>query len=75
MESLNELGMGFLLASHDLEIRGAGEILGEDQSGEIHQMGFSMFNDLLAKTVETLRSGGQLEEDYGKKEISINFTK
>ncbi len=73
IESLNELGMGFLLASNDLEIRGAGEVLGEDQSGEIHQMGFSMFNDLLLKTLKTLRSGGHLNDSFEKKEIEINL--
>ena len=73
IESLNQLGMGFLLASHDLEIRGAGEVLGEDQSGEIHQMGYSMFNDLLAKTVETLSSADQLGKNVDTKEIEMNL--
>ena len=73
IESLNQLGMGFLLASHDLEIRGAGEVLGEDQSGEIHQMGYSMFNDLLAKTVETLSSADQLDKSVDTKEIEMNL--
>ena len=40
IEESGELGAGYMLATHDLEIRGAGEVLGEDQSGEIHQMGF-----------------------------------
>ncbi len=57
VESLEELGTGFTLAAHDLEIRGAGELLGEGQSGHIQEVGFVMYNDLLKRAVETLRSG------------------
>ncbi len=57
IESLEELGTGFTLAAHDLEIRGAGDLLGEGQSGHIHEIGFAMYNDLLKRAVETLRSG------------------
>ena len=73
IESLTELGMGFLLASNDLEIRGAGEVLGEDQSGEVHQMGFAMFNDLLLKTINTLKSADRLNDNFDKKEIEMNL--
>ena len=59
IESLNELGMGFMLANHDLEIRGAGEILGEEQSGEIQEIGFLMFNELLEKTIKTLKNNSE----------------
>ncbi|MGM0553317.1 MAG: transcription-repair coupling factor [Pseudomonadota bacterium] len=55
--SLEDLGVGFTLASHDLEIRGAGELLGDEQSGQIHEVGFSMYNDLLNRAVNALRSG------------------
>ncbi len=54
IESLDELGMGYLLANHDLEIRGAGAILGDEQSGEIEEMGFFLFNEILDRTVNTL---------------------
>ena len=54
IESLDELGMGYLLANHDLEIRGAGAILGDEQSGEIEEMGFFLFNEMLSRTVNTL---------------------
>lgn len=57
IESLEELGVGFTLATHDLEIRGAGELLGEDQSGQIHEVGYAMYNDLLARAVNALRAG------------------
>ncbi len=55
--SLEELGAGFTLATHDLEIRGAGELLGAEQSGQINQVGFSLYSDMLARAVEALRKG------------------
>jgi len=57
VESMEELGAGFTLATHDLEIRGAGELLGEDQSGQIHEIGFSLYMDLLERAVRALREG------------------
>jgi transcription-repair coupling factor (superfamily II helicase) len=57
IESMEDLGAGFFLASHDLEIRGAGELLGEVQSGQIHEIGFSLYNELLERAVNALRSG------------------
>jgi len=55
-----ELGSGLSLASHDLEIRGAGEILGEDQSGHIHHIGFSLYMELLDHAVKSLEKGEAL---------------
>jgi transcription-repair coupling factor (superfamily II helicase) len=55
--SLEDLGVGFALASHDLEIRGAGELLGEQQSGVIDEVGFSMYAELLERAVRSLRAG------------------
>jgi transcription-repair coupling factor (superfamily II helicase) len=57
IESMEELGAGFTLATHDLEIRGAGELLGEDQSGQIHEIGFSLYTDLLDRAVRALKEG------------------
>jgi transcription-repair coupling factor (superfamily II helicase) len=57
IEALDVLGSGFTLATHDLEIRGAGELLGEGQSGQISAVGFTMYNDLLARAVKALRAG------------------
>jgi len=57
LESLEDLGVGFTLASHDLEIRGAGELLGDDQSGQIQEIGFTMYNDLLERAVKALKDG------------------
>jgi len=61
--SLEELGAGFTLATHDLEIRGAGELLGAEQSGQINQIGFSLYSDMLARAVEALRKGEDPELD------------
>lgn len=55
------LGAGFMLASHDLEIRGAGELLGEGQSGQIHEIGFGLYSELLERAVKALKSGKQPE--------------
>jgi transcription-repair coupling factor (superfamily II helicase) len=57
LESLEDLGAGFVLATHDLEIRGAGELLGEDQSGEMTEVGLSMYLELLDRAVRALKSG------------------
>jgi len=59
IESLEDLGTGFMLATHDLEIRGAGELLGDGQSGQIHEIGFSMYTELLERAVKALREGKQ----------------
>jgi transcription-repair coupling factor (superfamily II helicase) len=55
--SLEDLGAGFTLATHDLEIRGAGELLGEDQSGNMHTMGFHLYMEMLDKAVADLKAG------------------
>ncbi len=63
LEALDTLGAGFTLATHDLEIRGAGELLGEGQSGQISAVGFSLYNELLARAVAALRAGREPELD------------
>ncbi len=57
IESLEDLGVGFTLATHDLEIRGAGELLGEGQSGQIQEIGFTLYTELLERAVKALKSG------------------
>ena len=57
LESLEELGAGFTLATHDLEIRGAGELLGDEQSGQIHEIGFNLYMELLERAVSALKAG------------------
>ena len=65
LESLEELGAGFTLATHDMEIRGAGELLGEAQSGQIEAIGFALYNELLERAVRALRSGKVPDFDLG----------
>jgi transcription-repair coupling factor (superfamily II helicase) len=55
--SLEDLGAGFTLATHDLEIRGAGELLGDEQSGQIQSVGFSLYMEMLEQAVEALKEG------------------
>jgi transcription-repair coupling factor (superfamily II helicase) len=61
IESMEDLGAGFTLATHDLEIRGAGELLGEEQSGQMQEIGFTMYMELLERAVNALKSGKQPE--------------
>lgn len=63
IEALEELGIGFTLATHDLEIRGAGEILGEGQSGHIQEIGFGLYMELLDRAVHAMKEGKQPELD------------
>jgi transcription-repair coupling factor (superfamily II helicase) len=64
LQSLESLGAGFQLASHDLDIRGAGNLLGEEQSGHIREVGFELYQAMLEEAVAALRTG---EEDYEEK--------
>ena len=63
IDSLEDLGAGFTLATHDLEIRGAGELLGDTQSGQIQEIGFSLYTELLGRAVESLRDGEEPDLD------------
>jgi transcription-repair coupling factor (superfamily II helicase) len=57
IEQLEDLGAGFALATHDLEIRGAGELLGEERSGQIQEIGFTLYIELLERAVQALKTG------------------
>jgi transcription-repair coupling factor (superfamily II helicase) len=63
IQSMEDLGSGFYLAMHDLEIRGAGEVLGESQSGEMQEVGFNLFNDMLSNAVKSLKEGREPDVD------------
>lgn len=63
ISSAQDLGAGFMLATHDLEIRGAGELLGEEQSGHIQSIGFSLYMELLDRAVEAIKNGKELNLD------------
>ncbi len=62
IQAMEELGSGFFLAMHDLEIRGAGEVLGESQSGEIHEVGFALYANMLNAAVGALKAGKQIPD-------------
>lgn len=76
--TLDKLGIGFTLATHDLEIRGAGELLGDQQSGDIHEIGFTLYMDLLTRSVEALKEGKEpdLEKSllHRSSEIDLRIT-
>ncbi|WP_459617580.1 transcription-repair coupling factor [Bordetella sp. 2513F-2] len=63
IQAMEELGSGFYLAMHDLEIRGTGEILGDSQSGNIQEVGFSMYNEMLNEAVRALKAGEEPDLD------------
>ncbi|MBH1989810.1 MAG: transcription-repair coupling factor [Alphaproteobacteria bacterium] len=63
MSTLDALGAGFTLASHDLDIRGAGNLLGEEQSGHIKDVGVELYQDMLKQAVNTLKKKGSIEND------------
>ncbi len=72
--SMEELGSGFTLATQDLEIRGAGELLGDAQSGNIQSIGFQLYMELLEEAVASLKRGGEIETDFSfKKGIDIDL--
>lgn len=69
-----DLGVGFTLATHDLEIRGAGELLGEGQSGNMQEIGFTLYMDLLSSAVDALKSGKTIDlDDTLQKPTDINL--
>ena len=61
IEAAGDLGAGFMLSSHDMEIRGAGELLGDGQSGQIQEIGFTLYTELLERAVSALKSGKNIE--------------
>jgi transcription-repair coupling factor (superfamily II helicase) len=71
LEELTELGSGFKIASHDLEIRGAGNLLGKDQSGQIHQVGYELYTQLLSEAVAELSGKASLEEEEPELDLRI----
>jgi transcription-repair coupling factor (superfamily II helicase) len=70
LQSLDSLGAGFSLASHDLDLRGAGNLLGEEQSGHIREVGFELYNQMLEEALATARSGAAGEINPSDQEWS-----
>ncbi len=73
LQSLDSLGAGFTLASHDLDIRGAGNLLGEEQSGHIKEVGFELYQDMLEEAVASLRAGDDPDAGEDKWSPQINI--
>jgi transcription-repair coupling factor (superfamily II helicase) len=75
ISALEELGSGFTLSTHDLEIRGAGDLLGEEQSGEIEAVGFTLYTEMLERAVRALKDGRLPDEGdlWAKRETDIQL--
>src|SRR5690606_16508023 len=73
IETLGDLGSGFALATHDLEIRGAGELLGAEQSGQIEEIGFTMYAELLARAVKAIKTGRLDDAPFGQAACEIDL--
>ncbi|UXN38143.1 transcription-repair coupling factor [Avibacterium paragallinarum] len=74
LESLDNLGAGFMLATQDLEIRGAGELLGDEQSGQIESIGFSLYMELLESAVRALREGREPSlDELTQRQVEIDL--
>ena len=73
IETLGELGSGFALATHDLEIRGAGELLGDEQSGQIEEVGFTLYSELLARAVRAIQKGKLDDEPFGHAACEVDL--
>ncbi|EMR12797.1 transcription-repair coupling factor [Methylophaga lonarensis MPL] len=73
IESIEDLGTGFTLATHDMEIRGAGELLGDEQSGQMQEIGFTLYNELLERAVTALRMGKTPDLDSQRHFIEIDL--
>ncbi|NVK35860.1 MAG: transcription-repair coupling factor [Rhodobacteraceae bacterium] len=71
LQSLESLGAGFQLASHDLDIRGAGNLLGEEQSGHIKEVGFELYQQMLEEAVAQLKDGGVEGEEQWSPQINV----
>ena len=73
LQSLDTLGAGFQLASHDLDIRGAGNLLGEEQSGHIREVGYELYQQMLEEAVASLKSGDAVEEGEWSPQITVGM--
>ena len=74
LQSLDGLGAGFMLASHDLDLRGAGNLLGDEQSGHIKEVGYELYQKMLEEAVAALKAGVGDDEDIGETQWSPSIT-
>ncbi|MBI3171762.1 MAG: transcription-repair coupling factor, partial [Hydrocarboniphaga effusa] len=73
IETLGDLGSGFALATQDLEIRGAGELLGAEQSGQIEEVGFTLYAELLARAVKAIKTGKLDDTPFGHAACEVDL--
>ena len=73
LQSLDSLGAGFMLASHDLDMRGGGNLLGDQQSGHIREVGVELYQQMLEDAVKTLQQGGEDFEDDWSPQINLGL--
>jgi transcription-repair coupling factor (superfamily II helicase) len=73
LQSLDQLGAGFSVASHDMDIRGAGNLLGEEQSGHVREVGIELYQEMLEEAVSSLREGGEGKETEDQWSPAINL--
>ena len=74
IQAATNLGAGFTLASHDLEIRGAGELLGDEQSGHMQKIGFALYSEMLDEAVSAIRAGKTPSvEAFSDRTLEINL--
>ncbi len=73
IETLGDLGSGFALATHDLEIRGAGELLGGEQSGQIEEVGFTLYAELLSRAVKAIKTGKLDDRSFGESGCEVDL--
>ena len=71
LQSLDTLGAGFQLASHDMDIRGAGNLLGEEQSGHIKEVGFELYQQMLEEAVAEIKGTGEVEDGHWSPQIAV----
>ena len=71
LQSLDSLGAGFSLASHDLDIRGAGNLLGDEQSGHIREVGYELYQEMLEEAVASMRGTGEEEDGHWSPQINV----
>lgn len=71
LQSLDSLGAGFSLASHDLDIRGAGNLLGDEQSGHIREVGYELYQEMLEEAVASMRGTGEDEDGHWSPQINV----
>ncbi|MFN4230504.1 transcription-repair coupling factor [Parvibaculum sp.] len=71
LQSLDSLGAGFSLASHDLDIRGAGNLLGDEQSGHIREVGYELYQEMLEEAVASMRGSGEEENGQWSPQINV----